>query len=72
MYYYLLYRRINRKDQRDFLWFRRYNEKPTTFEDDEVMFGIKIIESEYDMGVQIMKETWPEINVFDYGNLTYR
>lgn len=74
MYYYLLYRNIDRKRKKDFLWFHRFDEKPTNlYEEEDEMFCLKIIESDsYDMCDRIMRETWPEINVLDrFGNLTY-
>lgn len=73
MYYYLLYRRTDRRRKADFLWWKRFDEKPTGLEEDAEMFCLKIIESNStDMGSLIMRETWPEINVLDIGNLTYR
>lgn len=72
--YYLLYRRTNRRRKEDFLWWQSFREKPTDlYEEDDDMFCLKIIEStSRDMGSCIMEETWPEINVLDIGNLTYR
>lgn len=70
--YYLLYRRTNRLKQPDFLWFKTFCEKPTNLNESSAMFCLKIIESDNRyMGTLLMKEAWPEINVFDYGNLTY-
>lgn len=57
----------------DFLWWRRFDEKPTDLEKDDTMFCLKIVESNYlDMCDSTMTAIWPEINVLDYGNLTYR